>query len=343
MPRFSVALTLAAGVAGDARGANKRNKAFLSLASDMQPEVVARTLSEVEDEWKSQAASFAECNTTETSECGGAPEAFSKSCSTVVSAVVQASSGDRSSVKEYMNTVCGENELSGWHAERCTELASAVTDSMLDDNYENRENFNSGSLCTSFWSKFVVEEKARVEKDRSEREAAEKKAAEPKPDEPAGKLGRWLKRAENKESDKSAKPASDKTMPEIEEGAADTPKSSDAVDVAEHCCERVRRAWVTAEKAGGGSAFLREKAKLAEEKRALENLMQMVYAVRNTPEQTDDNGHMPMRGAGFGLAMNGSPPALPPHLAPPGMGGGMQGMQGMMPPGGPPGDRKSVV
>ena len=177
MSRLSLALTLAAGVAGDARGANKRSKAFLSLASDMQPEVVARTLSEVEDEWKSQAASFAECNAN-TTECGGAPEAFSKSCTTVVSAVVQASSGDRASVKEYMNTVCGESELSGWHAERCTELSSAVTESMLDDNYENRENFNSGSLCTSFWSKFVVEEKARVEKDRSEREAAEKKAAD---------------------------------------------------------------------------------------------------------------------------------------------------------------------
>merc|ERR1719345_238493 len=89
MSRFCVALTLVAGAAGDARGAN-RKKAFLSLASDMQPEVVARTLSEVEDEWKSQAASFAECNSTETSECGGAPEQFSKSCSTVVSAVVQA-------------------------------------------------------------------------------------------------------------------------------------------------------------------------------------------------------------------------------------------------------------
>jgi len=177
MSRLSLALTLAAGVAGDARGANKRSKAFLSLASDMQPEVVARTLSEVEDEWKSQAAVFAECNSN-TTDCGNAPEAFSKSCTTVVSAVVQASSGDRSSVKEYMNTVCGENELGGWHAERCTELASAVTESMLDDNYENRENFNSGSLCTSFWSKFVVEEKARVEKDRSEREAAEKKASD---------------------------------------------------------------------------------------------------------------------------------------------------------------------
>ena len=51
MFRFSVAFTLAAGVAGIAN-----NKAFLSLDSDMQPEVVALILSEVPDEWKSQAA-----------------------------------------------------------------------------------------------------------------------------------------------------------------------------------------------------------------------------------------------------------------------------------------------
>jgi len=210
MFRFSVALTLATGAAGSVR-----NKAFLSLASDMQPEVVARTLQEVEDEWKSQAASFAECNTTEAAECGGAPEAFSKSCSTVVSAVVQASSGDRSSVKEYMNTVCGENELSGWHAERCTELASAVTDSMLDDNYENRENFNSGSLCTSFWSKFVVEEKARVEKERSEREAAEKKAA----DEAA--------EAAKKAADEAAEAQKQKEKEEAEQKAADAKRQAE--------------------------------------------------------------------------------------------------------------------
>ena len=54
-------------------------------------------------------------------------------CSTVVEAVVKASSGDRSHVKEYMGIVCGEVELSGWHQERCSELALSVFNAMSDD------------------------------------------------------------------------------------------------------------------------------------------------------------------------------------------------------------------
>ena len=54
-------------------------------------------------------------------------------CSTVVEAVVKASSGDRSHVKEYMGIVCGEVEWSGWHQERCSELALPVFDAMSDD------------------------------------------------------------------------------------------------------------------------------------------------------------------------------------------------------------------
>ena len=249
MFRFTVVATLAVGVASDARGTNKRNKAFLSLASDMQPEVVARTLSEVEDEWKSQAASFAECNTTQTSDCGGAPEAFSKSCSTVVSAVVQASSGDRSSVKEYMNTVCGENELSGWHAERCTELASAVTDSMLDDNYENRENFNSGSLCTSFWSKFVVEEKTRVEKERSEREAAEKKAAE-EAAEAAKKAAEEAAEAQRQKEKEDAEQKAADAKRQAEEAAAElAAKKEEAEKQAEEAKTKMEQAQAAAKEA----------------------------------------------------------------------------------------------
>jgi len=248
MSRVCVALTLVAGAAGDARGAN-RKKAFLSLASDMQPEVVARTLSEVEDEWKSQAASFAECNSTETSECGGAPEAFSKSCTTVVSAVVQASSGDRSSVKEYMNTVCGESELSGWHAERCTELASAVTDSMLDDNYENRENFNSGSLCTSFWSKFVVEEKSRVEKERSEREAADKKAASEAAD-AAKKAAEDAAEAQKQKEKEDAEQKAAEAKRSAEEAAAElAAKKEEAEKQAEEAKEKMEEAQAAAQEA----------------------------------------------------------------------------------------------
>jgi hypothetical protein len=161
--------------------AKLRSQSF--LGTDMQPEAVAHTLVQVEDEWRAQAASFAECNATlaegsDISECNSAPEAFQKSCATVVSAVVKASSGNRGNVKEYMGIVCGESELSGWHQERCGELAASVFDSMSDDNYENRENFNAASLCSGYWSKFAAEEKVRVDQERAEREAAEKKAEE---------------------------------------------------------------------------------------------------------------------------------------------------------------------
>jgi flagellar biosynthesis GTPase FlhF len=161
--------------------AKLRSQSF--LGSDMQPEAVAHTLVQVEDEWRTQAASFAECNATlaegsDISECDSAPEAFRKSCTTVVSAVVKASSGNKGNVREYMGIVCGESELSGWHRERCNELTSSLVDSMSYDNYENRENFNEVSLCSGYWEKFAAEEKVRVDQERAEREAAEKKAEE---------------------------------------------------------------------------------------------------------------------------------------------------------------------
>jgi len=169
-------LIIASVVVAKASNILAAKKAF--LASDLQPEVVAHTLVKVEDEWRAQATSFAECNATGGSDCGIATSAFQKSCSTVVDAVVKASSGDRSHVKEYMGIVCGEVELSGWHQERCGELSQNVFDAMSDDNYENRENFNVANLCAGFWSRFTVEEKARVDQERAEREAAEKKAEE---------------------------------------------------------------------------------------------------------------------------------------------------------------------
>lgn len=249
MTRISVAFALALGVAADARGANRRGKAFLSLSSDMQPEVVARTLAEVEDEWKAQAAAFAECNATQTDECGSAPSAFSKSCSTVVSAVVQASSGDRASVKEYMTTVCGEKELSGWHQERCTELASAVTDTMLDDNYENRENFNSNGLCTNFWSKFVVEEKARVDKERAEREAAEKKAAE-EAAEAAKKAAEEAAEEQKKKEKEEAEQKAAEAKRQAEEAAAElAAKKAEAERQAEEAKHKMLEAQAAAEEA----------------------------------------------------------------------------------------------
>lgn len=174
-------VTLILALASTAAAKITKAKAF--LASDMQPEVVAHTLVQVEDEWRAQAVSFAECNATlaagaEAADCSSASQAFQKSCTTVVEAVVKSSSGDRSRVTEYMGVVCGEAELSGWHQGRCSELAAALEGAMIDDNYENRENLNTAKLCTGFWSRFTVEEKARIETEQAERAAAEKKAEE---------------------------------------------------------------------------------------------------------------------------------------------------------------------
>merc|ERR1719473_271866 len=88
------------------------------LGNGMQPEVVARTLSHVEEEWKAQAAVFAECNSTSGLEgativnCNDAPASFGKSCGTVVSAIVQGSGGDRDVAKEYMVDVCSQRIIS---------------------------------------------------------------------------------------------------------------------------------------------------------------------------------------------------------------------------------------
>merc|ERR1719245_1763725 len=81
----------------------------------MRPELVANTLARVEDRWRSQAVLFTECNSTlggsTALDCSHATSAFMKSCSTVVSAVVSGSSGDRDNVKEYLGVVCNEPEL----------------------------------------------------------------------------------------------------------------------------------------------------------------------------------------------------------------------------------------
>ena len=155
---------------------------------------------------------------------------------------------------------------------------------------------------------------------------AEQKAAEPKPPEPEGKLGRWLARAERKGDNKT---------PEAEVDES----SSDPLDVALRCCARVRRCWQTSDKAGGGAVFLKEKAKLAADKRALENLMQMVYAVQNTPEQvegalTPPGGTAPSS-FGMPLAAQAGRPPLPPGA----LNGGvsMGGMTNGAPGGGPVG------
>lgn len=249
--RATLFLLASTQVSGDVRVA-RRSQAF--LASDMQPQVVAHTLLRVEDEWRSQAAAFAECNATltdasDTTECNGAPDSFQKSCSTVVSAVVQASNGDRQVVSEYMSDICGEAELSGWHQERCGELASAVHESMLDDNYENRENFNAGSLCSKFWARFAAEEKTRVDQERAEREAEEKKAEEERIA-AEKKAAEEAAEAEKKRQKEEAEAKAVEAKRQAEEAAAQLKaKKEEAERQAEEAKKKMEEAKVAAEEA----------------------------------------------------------------------------------------------
>jgi len=176
MVRTVLALALLAAPAADA--AILRGQAL--NAQQMQPQVVAMTLARVENDWKAEAGIFSmECNTTTgKGNCKESPAAFAKSCTTVVAAVVQGSGGDRRVAKEYMSNVCNQKQLVGWRKARCTDLASAIEGAMSVDNFFNRESFTSGKLCTSFWSKFVDEERKREEQEALERAQREKVEAE---------------------------------------------------------------------------------------------------------------------------------------------------------------------
>lgn len=161
-----------------------RGSAFLAAddAEDerMHPDVVAKTLARVEEEWKEQATIFTECNASlEKSGCKDVPASFARSCATVVSAVVQGSSGKRGVASEYMANVCSQKTLASWQKLRCTDLADAIVNhAMTADSYANREKLDSAKLCGGFWSKFVEAERKREVQEAAERAARQKKEAE---------------------------------------------------------------------------------------------------------------------------------------------------------------------
>ncbi|CAK0900295.1 unnamed protein product, partial [Prorocentrum cordatum] len=152
------------------------------LRASMRPEIVARSLAKVEDEWKSQFRLYVECNATASSradaeKCDAAPRAFERACGTIVSAVVQASNGDHRVVREYMDWP-RRGPAAGWRAGRCQLLATSVLAGMTEDNYDNREHLNAAPLCQSFWARFSSEEHDLIRKEAAEREAEEKRLEE---------------------------------------------------------------------------------------------------------------------------------------------------------------------
>lgn len=156
-------LVLSALWARPAWAAFRKEQAFLSV--DMQPAVVAKTLSRVEEEWKARARTFMKCELSEDKEgvvrdCDDTPSDFTKSCSTVVSSVVQGSSGNVAVMQEYMAKVCNQDIMTGWHQTSCVALADSIGSKMSANQYDNRARFQTSAVCDDFWSNFLSEQKA---------------------------------------------------------------------------------------------------------------------------------------------------------------------------------------
>jgi hypothetical protein len=160
-------------VVGNSIHSNGRN----FLGASMQPEVVAKTLLSVEDEWKEQAASFLKCelskNDVASDECGSAPQSFSKSCEVVVGAIVKGSDGDTEVTKEYMIDVCSQPAMTSWRRDTCISLAKDVAASMTASAYENRVNFKAKQACDEFWSQFLAGQRAMHQKELDAKKAEE--------------------------------------------------------------------------------------------------------------------------------------------------------------------------
>jgi hypothetical protein len=291
-----ISLALAAPAAG---AVVQSKSAFLAAdQGGMRPEVVARTLSKVEDEWRSQAAVFVKCNSSAVASnvgCDGAPASFTKSCATVVSAIVQGSNGNRDNAKDYLNRVCGQKVLVGWQKLRCTEFALAIVNhGMNADDYANREHLMPANICTGFWSTFVTAEQKREAEEAVERaqeeqkkakEAAEaKKKADEKAKEEAKKLAEEQAKRDKEEQERKAAEAKAQATKAAAEAKA---KAAEAAErLAQKKAEAVKIQQAAEEKAKEAAEAEKEHDEaMAKHKRAQELLHNTIgQAVAKTPE-----------------------------------------------------------
>lgn len=122
--------------------------------------------------------SFLECDAKRRSHCAKSKESFLHSCSSVMGAVVRASSGQRAVVKEYMTDVCTESVLQGDLKEGCLGFASVLDDSMTDDSYSNREQFNLAEPCANLWQLIAASKTKRMAQENEDSAAEEKRLAQ---------------------------------------------------------------------------------------------------------------------------------------------------------------------
>ncbi|EKX31725.1 hypothetical protein GUITHDRAFT_149108, partial [Guillardia theta CCMP2712] len=125
------------------------------------------------------------------------------------------------------------------------------------------------------------------------------------------KLDRWLSRAAQTPAPTPSDPPAAGAA--VKDTAAGPDPTQDPLAFTRRCCDVVRSSWAAYDKFGGGASLMKEKSRLAAEKKALDSLMQMVYAIRDTPQQLDPNerhppAHVNAYTNGIGAHSNGLPP-----------------------------------
>jgi len=144
------------------------------LLMDMRPQVVAKLIDQVTNQWV-LASMGVMSNTTDATHAYADME---KSCVKVSKSVISGSDGDEDRVSEYMTEVCNEPSAS----KMCTMFAKGMDDMMVGDANFNRNDLKLVKFCKSFWDT-NVQSAARAKQDElaaQEKVAAEKKAADDK-------------------------------------------------------------------------------------------------------------------------------------------------------------------
>jgi len=248
--RAALLATIASTVSGRRVSGARRSRHFLAGLTDLRPDVAAKSLSKVEDDWLSQVTLFIECtastegadssapsDTAALQPCSSAPRAFKKSCSTVTTAMVEASGGEGSTVKEYMADICSRGELGGWKAQSCQSFTVAVLNAMTADSYINRVQLAVAGICDGFWSSFLAEQGNRLKQERRQREAEETRQKEEAAKKAAEEAEVERKREEEAEK-KRQEEAERKRQQEAAE--ADRKQAEEAKRVAAEAAERLR-------------------------------------------------------------------------------------------------------
>jgi len=150
---------------------------FLSPTGGLEPDRVAKTLANIEDDWRSQAVVSVQCGTAGTlpgdaeEKCKQNSKLFQKSCSTVVNWMVQSNGDSPHKVKVFMDEVCTHQDLKGQQQERCQNLEAAVLNALASEG-EHSDSFRPDGPCQKFWTALVEQEQTRLAQEDASASAA---------------------------------------------------------------------------------------------------------------------------------------------------------------------------